>query len=65
MKLITLFHSESTAHSNHINISDYDEMPKIDENPLIIDLVFLQNFGIFTKCSKHETIHISRLTILS
>ena len=52
-KLITPFHSESTAHSNDINISYYEKIPKIGENPLIIDLVFHQNFAIFAMCSKH------------
>ena len=52
-ELITPFHSESTAHSNAINISYYAEIPKIGENPLIIDLAFHQNFAIFTICSKH------------
>ena len=35
-KLITPFRSESTALSNDINISYYEEIPEIDENPLII-----------------------------
>ena len=52
-ELITPFHSESTAHSNDINISYYEKIPKIGENPLIIDLVFHQNFAIFAMCSKH------------
>ena len=39
-KLITSFHSESPAHSNDINISYHEEIPKIGENPLIIDLMF-------------------------
>ena len=52
-ELNTPFHSESTAHSNDINISYYEEIPKIGENPLIIDLVFHQNFAIFAMCSKH------------
>ena len=34
-KLITPFQSESTALSNDINISYYEEIPKIDENSLI------------------------------
>ena len=29
MELITSFHSESTAHSNDINSSYYEEIPKI------------------------------------
>ena len=53
MKLITSFHSESTAHSNDISISYYEEIYKISENPLIIDLAFHQNFAIFAMCSKH------------
>ena len=53
MKLITSFHSESTAHSNGINISYYEEICKISENPLILDLAFHQNFAIFAMCSKH------------
>ena len=52
-ELITPFHSESTAHSNDINISYYEKTPKIGENPLIIDLTLYQNFGIFAMCSKH------------
>ena len=39
-KLITPFHSESTAHFNNINILSCEKIPKIGENPLIIDLVF-------------------------
>ena len=53
MKLITPFHSESTAHSNDINISYYEKIPKIGENPLIIDLAFHQNFAIFAMCLRH------------
>ena len=53
MKLIMSFHSESTAHSNDINISYYEKIPKIGENPLIIDLAFHRNFAIFAMCSKH------------
>ena len=53
MQLITPFHSESTAHSNDINISYYEKISKLGENPLIIDLAFYQNFAIFTMCSKH------------
>ena len=52
-ELITLFHSESTAQFNDINISYCGKIPKIGENPLIIDLVFHQNFAIFAMCSKH------------
>ena len=57
--MITPFHSELTAHSNDINISSYEKIPKMSENALIIDLVFRQNFAIFVMCSKHQTIHIS------
>ena len=48
-EVITPFHSESTAHSNDINISYYEEILKIGENPLNIDLVFHQNnyFAVF------------------
>ena len=53
VKLITPFHSESTAHSNDINISCYEKIPKIGENPLIIDLAFHQNLAIFAMFSKH------------
>ena len=35
-ELITLFHSESTAQFNDINISYCGKIPKIGENPLII-----------------------------
>ena len=52
-KLITSFHSESNAHSNDINISYYEKVPKIGENPLIIDLSFHQNLVILAMCSKH------------
>ena len=50
---ITPFHPQSTTQSNDINISYYEKIPKIGENPLIIDLAFHQNFAIFTMCSKH------------
>ena len=53
MKLIAPFHSESTVHSNDINISYYEKKPKIGEKPLIIDLAFGQNFAIFAMCLKH------------
>ena len=53
MKLIAPFHSESTVHSNDINISYYEKRPKIGEKPLIIDLAFGQNFAIFAMCLKH------------
>ena len=53
MKVTTSFHSESTVHSNDINISYDKKYPKNGENPLIIDLVFHQNFAIFAMCSKH------------
>ena len=49
-ELITPFHSESTAYSNNINISYYEKIPKIGENPLIIDLAFHKNFAM---CSEH------------
>ena len=39
-KLITSFCSESPAHSNNINLAYHEEIPKIGENPLIIDLMF-------------------------
>ena len=64
-KLITSFYSESSAHSNDVNISCNEKIPKIGENPLIIDLAFHQNFAIFAMCSKHQTIYINRLTISS
>ena len=53
MKLIASLHSESTGHSNDTNIAYCSKLPKIGENPLIIDLAFCQNFAIFTMCSKH------------
>ena len=53
MKIITSFHSESTAHSNDISISYHEKIPKICENPLIIDLALCPNFAIFAMCSKH------------
>ena len=53
MKLITPFHSESTAHSTDITILYYEKISKIGENPFIIDLAFYQNFAIFAMCSKH------------
>ena len=65
MKLIMSFHSESTTNSNDINISYYEKIPKIGENPLIIDFTFHQNFAIFAICLKHQTVYISRLAILS
>ena len=52
-ELITPFYSESIAHSNDINISYCEKIPKIGENPLIIDLAFCQNFAVFAICSKH------------
>ena len=49
-KLITPFHSESTVHSiSHV----MKKVSKIGKNPLIIDLMFGQNFAIFAMCSKH------------
>ena len=53
VELITPFHSESSTHSNDINISYYEKVPKIGENPLIIDLVFCPNFANFAMCSEH------------
>ena len=35
MKLITSFHSESTAHSNDISIPYHEKIPKISEIPLL------------------------------
>ena len=35
MKLITSFHSESTAHSNDITISYHEKILKIGENSLL------------------------------
>ena len=64
-KLIRSFHSQSIIHSNDSNISYCEKIAQIDENPLIIDLVFCQNFAIFAMCLKHQTIHISRLAVLS
>ena len=52
-KLITSFHSESTVHSNDINISCYKKLLEIGENPLIIDLTFHLNFAIFAMYLKH------------
>ena len=65
LKLVMWFHSESTAHSNDIDNSYSEKIPKIGKNSLIIDLMFHQIFANFVMCSKHYTIHISRLTILS
>ena len=47
------FHSESTVtvHSNDTNISYCEKTSKIGENPLIIELMFHQNFSIFAMCS--------------
>ena len=64
-KLIAPFHSESTALSSDTNISYCTKIPSIGENLLIIDLVFCQNFAIFVMYLKHQTIHISKLTILN
>ena len=44
-KIITSFHSESPVHYD-INISYCPKIPKIGENPLIIDLPFHQKFLI-------------------
>ena len=35
-ELIAPFHSESSAHSNDINVSYCEIMPKIGKNPLIV-----------------------------
>ena len=48
-KLITSFHSESTVHSNDINILYYEKIPKIGKNPL----TFHPNFAIFAMFLKH------------
>ena len=53
VKLLMTYHSELTVHSNDINISYCGKVPKIGENPLIIDLAFHQNLAIFAMCSKH------------
>ena len=42
MKLVTPFHSESTAHSNDINLSYYEKIPQIGENPFIITWRFVE-----------------------
>ena len=52
-ELIISFHSESTVHFNNINISYLLKIPKIGENPLIIDFAFHQNLAIFAMCLKH------------
>ena len=65
MKLIASLQSESTAHFNNINILYHGKLPKIGENPLIIDLAFHQNLAIFAMCSKRLTIRMNRLTILT
>ena len=52
MKLITSLHSESTVHSNDINVSYHKKFAQICENPLD-DLAFHQNFAIFAICTKH------------
>ena len=49
-ELITPLRSVSSAHYIDINIS---KLPKINENPLIIDLAFHQNFVIFAIFLKH------------
>ena len=58
MKAVTSFHSELTVHSNDINISDYVKIPKIDENPLIIDFAFGQNLP-FLQCAQNTKQFIS------
>ena len=35
LKLIIPFHSEATAHSNDINISNYGKKCQMSENPLL------------------------------
>ena len=46
--------------------SPFKQNPQIPiQNPHILRLGVLSNFIIFAMCSKHLTIHISRLTILS
>ena len=51
-ELLTPFHSESTAHSNDINISYYEKISKIGKNPLMcVKLGVKSNFGIFAMCS--------------
>ena len=65
---MTSFYSELTALSSDINISCFYKLPKIGENLIehqVIALVFDQDFAIFTLRSKHRTLYISRLTILS
>ena len=52
-EIITPFRSESTAHSNDINISYCEKILKIGENPLIIDLAFSTKFAIFAMCSEY------------
>ena len=53
VKIIASLQSESTAHFNNINISYHEKLPKIGENPLIIDVAFHQNLAIFAMCLKH------------
>ena len=59
MKLIASFHSESTAHSNDINISCYEKISKIGENPLIIDLAFFIKILPFSQCVQNAKQFIS------
>ena len=57
--------SESTAHCNDTNISYCEKLPKISENPLIIDLVFHQNLPFLQYAQNTKQFYISRLAILS
>ena len=47
-KIILAFHSESNDYSSNANILYWWKLPKIGENPFIIDLPFYQKFPIFT-----------------
>ena len=52
-ELITSFNLESTARSNDINISSYEEIPKISKIPLLcIDLAFCQILS-FLQCAQN------------
>ena len=51
IKLVMTFHSESTAHSNDINILHCEKILKIGPNSLIIDLALCQNFAI-SQCAQ-------------
>ena len=66
-KLIIPFHSESTALSIDINISYYQEIPEIGENPLVfVDLTFVKIFP-FLQCAQNVKQFISacKLAILN